>query len=92
VTGLRPVKQNYLRPVILIVVFLALAAYLANLAISYMAFPEREPWFGILELRFVVVGTSTLLAFAVAVALTVRTIKRMNREYREQISFRDHPK
>ena len=85
----RPVKKNHLASVSLIVVLFALAFYLANLAISYMAFPEREPWLGILEMRLMIVGPSALIAFAIAVTLTVRTIRRMNREYRAQISSRD---
>lgn len=80
-------RLNYLLRVTGIVVLVLVGVYFGNLAVFnawQSAFPENAPWLGRLELRFWLFILVATVAIGTAVALSILTIRKVNREDREQ--------
>lgn len=81
-------KWRYTIRAIAIVMLGAVGVQSCNVAMYnawQTAFSANAPYLSDLSLRFWLFGLAAVAAFGCAIALLVTTIKRMNREYREEI-------
>lgn len=73
---------------VLIIIALAIVGLLlGNMAIFnawQTAFPSNEPYLGILKTRFWLYGFLSLACIVLAITLSVLTVKRINKTYREK--------